>query len=97
MKDVVHSSGLVLVSVQFPELLDADLLAWKEWLHTELRAFAAQQPDGLVIAPYYVDQRQVGEPPPPGGAQAAEAGYGVIAATRRGDDGPAHNSPQQPR
>jgi len=55
VKDVVHRGGLTLVSVHFPELSDAELLTWKEWLQTELRALAAEQPDGPVIAPYYVD------------------------------------------
>ena len=55
VKDVVHSTGLVMVSIHFPELPDAELLAWKEWLQTELRALAAQQSDGLVLAPYYLD------------------------------------------
>ena len=55
VKDVRHSKRLVLVSVHFPELPGDDLLAWKEWLHTELRALAAEQPDGPVVAPHYVD------------------------------------------
>ena len=55
VKDVLHGDGLVLVSVHFPELPAADLLNWKEWLHTELRALAVEQGEGLVIAPSYVE------------------------------------------
>ena len=55
VKEVLHGSGLVMVFIDFPELSASDLLEWKEWVHTELRALAAEQPDGLVLAPYYAE------------------------------------------
>lgn len=57
VKDVRHGNDLVMVSIHFPELSPGDLLAWKEWLHTELRALAAERPDGPAIAPYYPEER----------------------------------------
>ena len=38
VKDVRHGSDLVLVPIHFPELSPGELSAWREWLHSELRA-----------------------------------------------------------
>ena len=55
VKDVLHGGQLVLVDVHLGEQDEDDFLTCKEWLHTELRALAAERGEGKVLAPHYVD------------------------------------------